>query len=714
MHRPIPRYIRIITIVVACFLVLVLIGGYVAYTKREALLQRELAKAEIKAKQDYNLDVSIGSADFKGLSTIAFTDIAVVPGNRDSLLSIKNLTISVKLMPLILGEIKLSDVTLDGAHLNLTNINHVKNFDFLFKKKRDSTQTGTKVNLAALANNLINQLLYKIPDNLDLKNFLLSYTDDSTQLKLLTTAATIKDGHLTSTINIDNGAATWHFDGKMHPSDKDIDVRLYAEGKKVSFDTVTTRLSKVEHDAGQTRIYGYWSVRNLVINNRRLAATDIVFPDAAIDANVFVGPNYVSLDSSSVIHIKNISAHPYIKYTLGPVKIYELNLNTGWLNAQDIFDSFPSGIFDALAGIRVSGKLNYSLNFYLDTSNPDSVQFNSQMDRDNFKILSYGKTNLTKLNAPFLQTPYEVTDQPPPFMVGPQNPDYTPLDDIAIDTRNAVMTSEDPSFYTNNGFVEESIRKSIATDFEKKRFSRGGSTISMQLIRNTFLNRDKNLSRKIEEILIVWMIQNNQLMTKDRMLEVYFNIVEWGYHIYGIGEAARYYFGKTPAQLTLGESIFLASILPRPKAGLYAFLPDGTLRPGLRGYFNLIGNLMAGHGKAQRDSNAYGFYDVRLKESMRREVTNVDTAKADSLLNPNNNDDDALPVIEPEKKLNFFQRLFGKKDTTRKTEVKKNVIKPPLVDYGNGIIIDTSGKTKKQIRQEKRAMKKLQKGQGNG
>ena len=420
----------------------------------------------------------------------------------------------------------------------------------------------------------------------------------------------------------------------------------------------------------------------------RNATNDIIIPNASIDANVFVGANYISLDSSSVIHLKKITAHPYIKYTLSPVKIYELKINTGWLNGQDLFDSFPGGLFESFAGIQVAGRLNYSLNFYLDASNPDAVQFNSQMDKDNFRIIKFGKTDLTKLNHPFVQTRYEVKSPAPPFTVGPANPDYTPLQDIATDTRNAVMTSEDPSFYSNNGFVEESIRKSIATDFEKKKFSRGGSTISMQLIRNTFLNRDKNLARKIEEILLVWMIENNHLMTKDRMLEVYFNIVEFGYHIYGIGPAARYYFGKTPSQLTLGESIYLASILPNPKAGLYAFMPDGTLRPGLHGYFNLIGNLMAGHGKAQRDSNAYGFYDVRLKQSLRREISTVDTAKADSIIKHGDDDNDATPVVEPEKKLTFFQRLFGKKDTTHKAEEVKKDDKATVTVNGKTFPVD--------------------------
>lgn len=720
------KYLRVAGIVTVFIFILLLIGGYIVYSKREALLKHELTKIEASAKEKYNLDIKFGSADFTGVNTVAFSNISIVPENRDSLLSIKKLSITVKLLPLISGNVKLADVLLEDGHLNLSDTNHVKNFDFLFKKRKDSTERR-KSSLATLANNLMNEFLYKIPDNLYLKNFLFTFKKDSTTLRLLTTTATIKDGQLTSTIKVNGNESTWHFDGKMHPSDKDIDVKLYAEGKKVelpfiqqkyntivSFDTIGTRLEKVEHSDGETRIFGSWSVRNLLINNRKLAEGDITVPNASIDANVFVGDNYISLDSTSTIHLRKISGHPYIKYTLSPVKIYELKMNTGWMNAQDMFDSFPGGMFESLQGIKVRGKLNYSLNFFLDTSNPDSVQFNSSLNKDGFHILQFGKTDLTKLNRPFVQTPYEPKDPARPFTVGPSNPNYTPLQDIAIDTRNAVMTSEDPSFYYNNGFVEESIRKSIATDFKKKKFSRGGSTISMQLIRNTFLDRDKNLSRKVEEILLVWLIENDHLMTKDRMLEVYFNIVEWGYHVYGIGQAARYYFDKTPAELTLGESIFLASILPHPKAGLYAFMGDGTLRPGLHGYFNLIGNLMAGHGKIQRDSNAYGFYDVRLKESLRREVGSVDTAKVDKILShDNNNDEDddtgAIPVVEPAKKQSFFQRLFGGKRDTTKKEIKSDNKTVTVNINGKQFTIDTTGKTRKQVRQEKRALKKAEK-----
>jgi hypothetical protein len=718
MRRLNPKYIRIAGIVAASLFIMLLIGGFIAYGKREAILQSQIAKAKSKAKNQYHLNLEIGSAHFTGLTTVSLRDITIVPDNRDSLLNVKRFDVSIKILPLIFGNIKLADVTLENAYLNLTDIKGVKNFDFLFKKKQDSLKTHTKVDLSELSNNLIKQVLYKIPDNLNVNNFLVSFTNDTTRLKLLTETAKIDDGDLTSTIKINDTVTTWHFSGIMHPSDKEIDVKLYADngkveipfiekrfGARVNFDNITIKLTNVKHSTGETKIETYCSAHNLLVNHPAFAANNVIIPDGSISADFLVGTNFVSLDSSSVIHLKKASAHPYIKYTLNPVKTYELKLSTGWQDAQNIFDSFPTGMFESLEGIKVQGKLNYSLNFFLNKDLPDKLVFESGMEKDaDFKILGYGKNDLSRLNKTFVYTPYEYGKPMKPHIIGPENPEYTPLEEMSPYLRNAVMTAEDPTFYKHHGFVEKSIRASIVTNIKKHEFSRGGSTISMQLVKNAFLTRKKTLSRKIEEILIVWLIENNNIITKDRMLEVYFNIIEWGPGIYGISEAAHYYFGKLPSELTLGESIYLAKIVPRPKAGLYAFLPDGSLRPGLEYYFNSLGRMMMGKGFAQADSSSYGFYTVRLREGLRQRIAPVDSASAEKILNSPSDDEIEIPHIEepqPAKKPSFFQRLFGKKDTVaQKTE---QMLKDEEEQRINAI--DETGKSGKQIRQEKRAIK---------
>jgi len=136
MKRLNPKYIRIAAYILVPLILILLIGGYIAYSKRGALLEKAIDKAKLKAKRDYNLDVKIGSAQFTGLSTVAFSDISIVPDGRDSLLNIKNFSVSVRIMPLLLGEVKLSDVVLQDGFIHLINKNGVKNFDFLFKKKK--------------------------------------------------------------------------------------------------------------------------------------------------------------------------------------------------------------------------------------------------------------------------------------------------------------------------------------------------------------------------------------------------------------------------------------------------------------------------------------------------------------------------------------------------------------------------------------------------
>src|SRR6185312_9437139 len=101
MRRLDPKHIRIAGIVVIFVVIILLTGGYIAYSKRGAMLQKAISKAEIKAKTDYNLDLKIGSARFTGLSTVSFTSITIVPRQRDTILTIKKLDVSIKVLPVI-------------------------------------------------------------------------------------------------------------------------------------------------------------------------------------------------------------------------------------------------------------------------------------------------------------------------------------------------------------------------------------------------------------------------------------------------------------------------------------------------------------------------------------------------------------------------------------------------------------------------------------
>jgi membrane peptidoglycan carboxypeptidase len=198
-------------------------------------------------------------------------------------------------------------------------------------------------------------------------------------------------------------------------------------------------------------------------------------------------------------------------------------------------------------------------------------------------------------------------------MVGPENPDFRPLDQIPAFLRNAVLISEDGAFFGHKGFLLGPIKDSIAANLREKRFVRGASTISMQLVKNLYLNRQKTIARKFEEMIITWLMEENRLVSKERMYEIYLNIIEWGPLVYGAQEAARFYFDKDVADLTLAEAIFMASIVPRPRLFMYSFDPDRRLRPWLEAYYRDVSfKMLKREMIGQQDYDAL-LPDIRLK-----------------------------------------------------------------------------------------------------
>lgn len=144
----------------------------------------------------------------------------------------------------------------------------------------------------------------------------------------------------------------------------------------------------------------------------------------------------------------------------------------------------------------------------------------------------------------------------------PGSKDYVPLKAVSSYMQKTVVLTEDSAFFQHDGFDWKSIEENAKKNLEKGHYAKGGSTISQQLAKNMFLYKDKTLFRKGLEALITRKIEKT--LTKKEILERYLNVVEFGKDIYGVKQAANFYFKKTPAQLDVVESAFLAMILPSP------------------------------------------------------------------------------------------------------------------------------------------------------
>jgi membrane peptidoglycan carboxypeptidase len=153
----------------------------------------------------------------------------------------------------------------------------------------------------------------------------------------------------------------------------------------------------------------------------------------------------------------------------------------------------------------------------------------------------------------------------------------------------------------------------------------------MQLVKNVFLSRNKTVARKLEEALIVWLIENQGLSTKERMYEVYLNIIEWGPMIYGANEASHYYFNKEASRLTLAEAIFMASIIPRPKWFKYSFDETGHLRESNAGFYRLVSEKMLNKGWITSQDADKLVPDVELKGPAKLQLKKTDSMVPDSL-----------------------------------------------------------------------------------
>jgi monofunctional biosynthetic peptidoglycan transglycosylase len=130
--------------------------------------------------------------------------------------------------------------------------------------------------------------------------------------------------------------------------------------------------------------------------------------------------------------------------------------------------------------------------------------------------------------------------------------------------KKAVRISEDASFYEHKGIDYKELKASIEKNFEKGTLVRGGSTITQQLAKNLFLSPEKSFLRKIREYFIAKRLENE--LSKDRIFNLYLNLIELGPGIFGVEAASQHYFNKSVQNLNIEEIVRLTAIIPRPLA----------------------------------------------------------------------------------------------------------------------------------------------------
>ena len=140
---------------------------------------------------------------------------------------------------------------------------------------------------------------------------------------------------------------------------------------------------------------------------------------------------------------------------------------------------------------------------------------------------------------------------------------WMPYAHISQNLKRAVLVTEDSRFWTHEGIDFDELKESMEVNWERMEFARGGSTITQQLAKNLYLSPSKNPVRKVREFLIARALEAE--LSKQRILELYLNEIEWGDGIYGAEAAARTYFRKSSADLSPQEAALLAAAIANPR-----------------------------------------------------------------------------------------------------------------------------------------------------
>jgi hypothetical protein len=257
---------------------------------------------------------------------------------------------------------------------------------------------------------------------------------------------------------------------------------------------------------------------------------------------------------------------------LGFVPKFDLAFSVPRLPCAKLLTSIPPALTPRLQEFVMKGFFEAQVTAKADFADLDSLELSGKVGIDGCKVLKAPEIVTALGGEQSIVINVEVPERPGgtpgetetmAVTVGPESPDFATYEQISPALVNSIMTTEDNGFFKHRGWVTSEFKSALKRNLAKGGFRLGASSITMQMVKNVLLSQEKTLSRKLQELFLVWYLEQN--LPKERILELYFNAIEFGPRIYGIGAASRHYFGKKPAELTPLEAAFFSSILPSPK-----------------------------------------------------------------------------------------------------------------------------------------------------
>ncbi len=360
-------------------------------------------------------------------------------------------------------------------------------------------------------------------------------------------------------------------------------------------------------------------LRDLVLRDRRLAATPVRWPTVTLSGHVRVNPHGPSLRVEDLVWRQrgvSLKITGGLALRAGRVR-GEARLVVPRTSCQRALEAMPRSMTRRLQGMKLAGALGGSLHFRAESADLKDLELAVSVQPAACRVIRDAPhADVNALKRPFVFVSRPPGWAPTRLVMGPERKNWVPYSRLGRNVIAAFLAAEDQRFFKHRGFDVENIRRALALDLQRGEFAKGASSISQQVVKNVFLNHRRNLSRKLQEFVLTWRLE--QVLPKKRILEIYLNMVEMGPGLFGVRAAARHYFQKEPSQLDPLQAAHLAAITPNPR---YYFRKFASGRAGMDWLLHLRWVLFQMHRLGwigKREYEQYRYRDLRLISYGRR------------------------------------------------------------------------------------------------
>jgi hypothetical protein len=270
--------------------------------------------------------------------------------------------------------------------------------------------------------------------------------------------------------------------------------------------------------------------------------------------------------------------------------------------------AIPEALLGDMRHARWAGKIGGGIELTLDSRDLAATVLEFDVNDGCAFVEVPIMADLQRFHGPFVHSVVEPGGEVFEMRTGPGTPAWTDFSDISPFLVHAVLAHEDVQFFSHRGFSPLHIRNALVRNLEAGRYVIGASTITMQLVKNVFLHREKTLARKVQEVLLTWWTE--RVMNKRSILELYLNVIEYGPGVYGIRNGARHYFNRLPSDLSPAEAVYLSTILPNPK-GYHSHFERGAPPPQWFDRMRKIFARMRSRGWYSPEAVEYGLAELQ-------------------------------------------------------------------------------------------------------